>query len=494
MSIASPTTTMNNNSSPSNPLTSLLHSITKKRSVSPVVRQFLKLCVNRNDKTPPGSNVNDHTEKAIRNLIKKLTKLKKNNAIEELEKAISHKDSRTKCVTIPRSTDTLTSQSSKSNPVVLYSRLWRWPDLSNQNELKPVDYCSHPFHYSRDDICINPFHYERVPAKYSVYVPHLPPEAFRDMPDLRSASMNNDMMPNQIPENTTYQAMVEQQQSPPSYQLSPGSISSQDSLLSPLGANTNGDSNQNSHDNAMDFEVAAPVSVETNPLYSSQPHEQQQPVSTIPSEYAVGNGEQVSFEEPHEWCLISYYEMSTRVGEQFHATQPQVIIDGFTDPSNAERFCLGGLTNVHRTFEIDKARRHIGRGVKLFHIRGNVFAECISDNPVFVQSPITNQRLSWHPATVCKIPSKVRLKIFDSDDFTQILSTAVHEGYEAVYNLMRMCIIRMSFVKGWGVEYRRQAVTCTPCWVEIHLEGPLKWLDTVLSTMRGPTQSITSVS
>lgn len=67
-------------------------------------------------------------------------------------------------------------------------------------------------------------------AKYSVYVPHLPPEAFRDMPDLRSASMNNDMMPNQIPENTTYQAMVEQQQSPPSYQLSPGSISSQGKL------------------------------------------------------------------------------------------------------------------------------------------------------------------------------------------------------------------------------------------------------------------------
>jgi hypothetical protein len=70
-------------------------------------------------------------------------------------------------------------------------------------------------------------------AKYSVYVPHLPPEAFRDMPDLRSSAMN-DMMPNQIPENTTYQATIEQQQSPPSYQLSPGSISSQGKLVQTL--------------------------------------------------------------------------------------------------------------------------------------------------------------------------------------------------------------------------------------------------------------------
>jgi MAD (mothers against decapentaplegic) family protein 2/3 len=116
------------------------------------------------------------------------------------------------------------------------------------------------------------------------------------------------------------------------------------------------------------------------------------------------DGERVLFEESQEWCHISYYEMANRVGEQYRGTQSQVIIDGYTNPSNAERFCLGGLTNVQRTLEIDRARRYIGRGVKLFHIRGNVFAECLSDNPVFVQSPITNRRFGWHPATVCKIP------------------------------------------------------------------------------------------
>ncbi len=106
MSIASPTTTMNNNnnSSPSsNPLTSLLHSITKKRSLSPIVQRFVNLCVVNQTKTNDlSSNINEHTEKMIRNLMKKLTKLKKHGAIEELENAILHKDSRTKCVIIPR--------------------------------------------------------------------------------------------------------------------------------------------------------------------------------------------------------------------------------------------------------------------------------------------------------------------------------------------------------------------------------------------------------
>jgi hypothetical protein len=114
-------------------------------------------------------------------------------------------------------------------------------------------------------------------------------------------------------------------------------------------------------------------------------------------------GECVPFDEPHEWCRLSYYELARRVGEQYRVTRSQVIIDGFLSPSDAERFCLGSLPNVDRTPDIDLTRRYIGRGVKLYHIRGNVFAECLSDNAVFVQSPIANRRQGWHPATVCKI-------------------------------------------------------------------------------------------
>jgi len=72
----------------------------------------------------------------------------------------------------------------------------------------------------------------------------------------------------------------------------------------------------------------------------------------------------VTYQEQRNWASVAYYELNNRVGEVFHATSTSVIVDGYTDPSNnAERFCLGLLSNVNRNSTIENTRRHIGKGL-----------------------------------------------------------------------------------------------------------------------------------
>nr|XP_022307533.1 mothers against decapentaplegic homolog 2-like [Crassostrea virginica] len=192
------------------------------------------------------------------------------------------------------------------------------------------------------------------------------------------------------------------------------------------------------------------------------------------------------------WCTITYFEMNHRVGETSGFFCPSVNIDGFTEPFDARRLCLGRLSNVNRTHTIEMARRYIGKGVELTYNGQEVSAECLSDSAIFVQSPLTNQQYGWHQSVVCKIPPRCKLKIFNNQEFASLLAQSMNQGFESVYQLIRMCSIRISFVKGWGAEYRRKTVNTTPCWIEVRLNNPLQWIDKILVQMGSPKSKCSS--
>ncbi|KAH6930533.1 hypothetical protein HPB50_014660 [Hyalomma asiaticum] len=397
-----------------------------------------------------GEGEDKWSEKAVKSLVKKL---KKSGGMDELEKAISTQDAHTACITIPRSLDgRLQVSHRKGLPHVIYCRLWRWPDLQSHHELRATDHCQYAFHLKKDEVCVNPYHYQRVetPALPPILVPRQTGDLPTELPSL-------DDYANSVPDNTDFPSSLDVQAFPLTETPPPGYMSEDGETTDQNGAD----------------------SMDTVLLSSPSPSPEVQPVT---------------YTEPAFWCSISYYELNTRVGETFHASQPSLTVDGFTDPSSSERFCLGLLSNVNRNSVVEQTRKHIGRGVRLYYIGGEVFAECLSDSSIFVQSPNCNQRYGWHPATVCKIPPGCNLKIFNNQEFAALLTTSVSRGFEAVYQLTRMCTIRMSFVKGWGAEYRRQTVTSTPCWVELHLNGPLQWLDRVLTQMGSPRVPCSSMS
>lgn len=178
--------------------------------------------------------------------------------------------------------------------------------------------------------------------------------------------------------------------------------------------------------------------------------------------------------------------MKTPVGEVFKPHKCAFVVDGFTDPNSYDRFCVGSLSNVPRNEQIERTRQHIGKGVSLFMVGGVVGLQCLSDVSIFVQSPLSNSIYHWDTETVCKVPKDAEMVVFNNQVFADKLVSSVKQGYEAVYHLTQFCTFRISFVKGWGGNYRRQTITSTPCWIEVQLNGPLGWLDKVLSHMPSP--------
>lgn len=251
---------------------------------------------------------------------------------------------------------------------------------------------------------------------------------------------------------------------------------------------------------------------------------------------------------PEFWCNIAYFELDQQVGELFKVPSQysRVTVDGYTDPSSPNRFCLGQLSNVHRCEQSEKSRLYIGKGVELDNVgEGDVWIRCLSEFSVFVQSYYLDREAGRRPGdAVHKIYPGAYIKVFDIRQCHEQMKLLAHSAQLAaehqaavvvgslpsptagatqippqllsqlppgpsqsnvlqsspssintgsipqlatadvgVDDLRRLCMLRLSFVKGWGPDYPRRSIKETPCWIEIQLHRPLQLLDEVLQSM-----------
>lgn len=272
-----------------------------------------------------------NAESLIKGLVKRLRKY--NGSLDELERAISTENCETQCITIPRSLDgRLQVSQRKGLPHVMYCQLFRWPDLNSHHELQAVDNCEYAFGLKKDEVCINPFHYRRIeaPALAPIMVP----------------SYSNGDVPESLPPLDDYSSMV------------PANINI------PSESQSTDTSESSFHGHGMSEDESQPMACasddgDVNSTLSEDVGDIDMDLQTLEPSGQTGNLRPVCYTEQSCWCSIAYYEMQSRVGEPFHASQPSLCVDGFTDPSNSERFCLGLLTNIHRSQQVEMTRRHI---------------------------------------------------------------------------------------------------------------------------------------
>ncbi|CAB3406874.1 unnamed protein product [Caenorhabditis bovis] len=184
------------------------------------------------------------------------------------------------------------------------------------------------------------------------------------------------------------------------------------------------------------------------------------------------------------WATVFYYELTDKVGPTFFAHGDHFIVDGYASRWTPNRMSLSAIP-LHGSMKSSAIRNQLGKGILVSRADDGVVT-LISEttSPIFVQCPQTAEIMGEVPNMVFRlqnVPGKAnQLQIFDENYFQKLLERRKNLMNEGYYMLHSHCITRISFVKGFGSDYSRAAITENPCWIEIHMNNKLDEFDKMI--------------
>ena len=148
--------------------------------------------------------------------------------------------------------------------------------------------------------------------------------------------------------------------------------------------------------------------------------------------------------------------------------------------------CLGLLdhTNVERVEACEKVRKHIGQGFQISKESDGVWLYNRSNIVLFTSSPtIQTEGVGTNQPVVKRLQPGASVLVLDPNflpdvnekmkSIGQLSPFGNHENSESgsCVNKIHPYCVRVSFGKGWGLNYTRMSIIQCPCWVEVYLNA-----------------------